>query len=96
MNLALGEGNYEPVEVWAPFIKMTKAKIVEIGEKLHVPFGDTWSCYDPVTGKFAEAREDATWKHHNGTIHCGVCGTCRERKNAFSSAGVDDPTVYAK
>lgn len=26
--------------------------------------------------------------------HCGVCGTCRERKEAFALAGVKDDTIY--
>lgn len=26
--------------------------------------------------------------------HCGECGTCRERKEAFVKAGVKDPTTY--
>lgn len=28
--------------------------------------------------------------------HCGVCGTCTERKEAFLLAGVKDPTEYEK
>ena len=28
--------------------------------------------------------------------HCGVCGTCTERKEAFQLAGVKDPTEYQK
>lgn len=27
--------------------------------------------------------------------HCGRCSKCRERRDAFSDAGVDDPTSYA-
>lgn len=27
--------------------------------------------------------------------HCGKCGTCTERKEAFQLAGVKDPTIYA-
>ncbi len=29
-----------------------------------------------------------------GEKHCGRCATCRERKEAFLSAGVQDPTPY--
>jgi 7-cyano-7-deazaguanine synthase len=28
-------------------------------------------------------------------LHCGVCPTCRARKEAFEKAGVTDPTEYA-
>jgi 7-cyano-7-deazaguanine synthase len=27
-------------------------------------------------------------------IHCGVCGTCVERREAFLLAGIPDPTEY--
>jgi len=27
-------------------------------------------------------------------LHCGVCSKCRERRDAFAAAGVDDPTRY--
>lgn len=37
-----------------------------------------------------------TWSCYVGEgVHCGLCGTCRERKQAFEKAGVEDPTVYA-
>ena len=36
-----------------------------------------------------------TWSCYNGRDkHCGKCGTCRERKDAFREAGLTDPTVY--
>lgn len=34
--------------------------------------------------------------YRGGERHCGTCGTCRERREAFSLAGVDDPTIYEK
>ena len=30
-----------------------------------------------------------------GGLHCGRCSKCRERRDAFRDAGVDDPTPYA-
>lgn len=36
-----------------------------------------------------------TWSCYNGgELHCGKCGTCVERKEAFEFAGVPDPTQY--
>ena len=36
-----------------------------------------------------------TWSCYKGfNIHCGSCGTCFERREAFMLAGVHDPTIY--
>ncbi len=36
-----------------------------------------------------------TWScYKGGEIHCGRCGTCVERREAFDLAGVSDPTAY--
>lgn len=36
-----------------------------------------------------------TWSCYKGShIHCGRCGTCEERKEAFLIAGIEDPTEY--
>jgi 7-cyano-7-deazaguanine synthase len=37
-----------------------------------------------------------TWScYKGGEIHCGTCGTCVERREAFLDARLPDPTVYA-
>jgi len=36
-----------------------------------------------------------TWScYKGGAIHCGTCGTCVERREAFMQAGLADPTEY--
>lgn len=36
-----------------------------------------------------------TWTCYKGQdIHCGMCATCIERREAFYLAGVKDPTIY--
>lgn len=38
---------------------------------------------------------DMTWScYKGGELHCGTCGTCVERKEAFVIGGVIDPTRY--
>lgn len=77
LNHAVYLGNeWTPVSLHAPFIHMTKADIVQEGERYEVPWERTWSCY--------QGRE----------LHCGRCGTCVERKEAFVNASVPDPTTY--
>jgi 7-cyano-7-deazaguanine synthase len=37
-----------------------------------------------------------TWScYKGGALHCGTCGTCVERREAFMVAGIPDPTKYA-
>lgn len=39
---------------------------------------------------------ELTWScYRGGERHCGTCGTCYERREAFQLASVDDPTLYA-
>ncbi|MBB0243029.1 7-cyano-7-deazaguanine synthase QueC [Streptomyces alkaliphilus] len=39
---------------------------------------------------------ELTWScYEGGETHCGACGTCVERREAFNEAGVADPTRYA-
>jgi len=38
---------------------------------------------------------ERTWScYKGGALHCGRCGTCVERREAFVQAEVADPTVY--
>lgn len=47
-------------------------------------------------GNVLRAPLDLTWScYQGGDVHCGRCGTCVERREAFTEAGVTDPTVYA-
>lgn len=38
--------NYEPVNIIAPFLYLTKGEIAKIGKKLKVPYDITWTCYE--------------------------------------------------
>jgi 7-cyano-7-deazaguanine synthase len=41
------------------------------------------------------APMELTWScYQGGNKHCGKCGTCVERREAFNLAGVTDPTEY--
>jgi 7-cyano-7-deazaguanine synthase len=38
---------------------------------------------------------ERTWSCYRGeTVHCGTCGTCTERKEAFEQNDITDPTSY--
>ncbi|SRR6266852_7380547 len=38
---------------------------------------------------------EETWSCYKGKeVHCGKCGTCVERREAFNLAGIGDPTIY--
>jgi 7-cyano-7-deazaguanine synthase len=46
-------------------------------------------------GKQLQVPLEETWScYKGGRYHCGKCGTCVERKEAFELAGVEDPTRY--
>lgn len=47
-------------------------------------------------GDKADAPFHLTYSCYKGeTAHCGKCGACTERKEAFKTAGVPDPTIYS-
>ncbi len=65
--------------------------------RLHTPFiQKTKQEIVEVGGNLGVPYED-TWScYEGGEVHCGLCGTCNERKESFELAGVPDPTEYAK
>lgn len=64
--------------VHAPLISLTKAGIIRAGAQLGVDYALTVSCYQADD----EGRA------------CGVCDSCRLRREGFAAAGVADPTRY--
>ncbi|HEY8118279.1 MAG TPA: 7-cyano-7-deazaguanine synthase QueC [Methylophilaceae bacterium] len=66
------------ITVHAPLIDMTKAQIIKQGLALGVDYGMTVSCYQADEAGRA----------------CGLCDSCRFRKEGFAAAGVIDPTHY--
>ncbi len=61
-----------------PLIELSKAGIIHEGQRLGVDYSKTVSCYQ------ADAQGRA----------CGVCDSCRFRRQGFLEAGVADPTRY--
>jgi 7-cyano-7-deazaguanine synthase len=70
----------------APLITYDKDKVVELGEKLGVPWEYTYSCYSGHSFAEVDGRRLP--------VHCGACSNCRRRKLAFKGAGVKDPSLY--
>lgn len=45
MRAAAKVANYEKIDIYAPFLNITKRGIAKIGKKIGVPFKLTWTCY---------------------------------------------------
>lgn len=46
MNSVCNVANYEPINIIAPFLYLTKGEIAKLGHKLNVPYDLTWTCYE--------------------------------------------------
>ena len=78
-NLATRAGvEGQKLHIHAPLIEMSKADIIATGTGLGVDYALTVSCYQ------ADELGRA----------CGVCDSCRLRRDGFAAAGVPDPTRY--
>lgn len=65
------------------------------GLRLYAPFVAMTKADIVRRGAVLGVDYSATWScYKGGAVHCGTCGTCVERKEAFALAGVSDPTIY--
>lgn len=66
------------------------------GFRLEAPFISMTKADIAAYGSSIGVDYAITWScYKGGDIHCGRCGTCVERIEAFLDAGVHDPTDYA-
>lgn len=79
-NLATKAGvEGRQLKIHTPLMQLGKAQIIQLGTGLGVDYNATVSCYQ------ADAAGRA----------CGVCDSCRLRRQGFIEAGVVDATRYA-
>lgn len=63
--------------------------------RLETPFLHRTKTEIASFGADLEAPLHLSWScYKGGEIHCGKCGTCVERREAFELAGLTDPTEY--
>ena len=65
------------------------------GVELLTPYTHLTKAEITMHGKALGMDYSETWScYKGGEHHCGVCGTCRERKEALAQAGIEDKTIY--
>jgi len=64
--------------------------------RLYTPYVHTDKAAIAAEGVRLGVDYTRSWScYKGGEIHCGRCGTCVERREAFHMAGAEDPTTYA-
>lgn len=83
-----------------PFLDALQASITAALEDFPTPVVEAPFVYLTKTdiAKLAadlDAPLALSWScYRGGELHCGRCGTCVERREAFTNAGLTDPTTY--
>ena len=72
----------ERFTIHAPLQFLGKAEIALEAQRLGLDPVMSWSCYDP--------QEDGP----SGLRACGLCDSCRLRREGFTQAGLEDPVRY--
>lgn len=68
---------------------------IDVGFQLLAPFLNLTKADIVREGTRLGVPFELTWScYEGGDVHCGACGTCVERREAFAEAGVADPTRY--
>lgn len=63
--------------------------------KILAPYTHITKAEIAARGKALGIDYSETWScYKGGEIHCGKCGTCVERREAFALAGIEDQTEY--
>lgn len=80
-------------EFWVPFAQAVRNAY---GVTVLAPFLNASKEDIAAVGQLHHAPFHLSWScYEGGAQHCGRCGTCVERAEAFHLAGVPDPTPYA-
>lgn len=79
------------------FVTMQKHALDGLADiQLYTPFISLPKDAIAAEGVRLNVPFEKTWScYKGGEIHCGRCGTCVERREAFHLAGVGDPTEYS-
>lgn len=83
------------VQAFTAAVRIANEGFVSEGFTVLAPFLD-WTKADIVRrGVELGVPYADTWScYRGGELHCGRCGTCVERREAFELAGALDPTAY--
>lgn len=77
------------------FSRMENQSLPENTPSLYTPFEHYRKEEIVAVGHSLGVPFELTWScYKGGEKHCGTCGTCVERREAFQRAGVLDPTEY--
>ncbi len=84
----------ELVEAFDAMRKRAVEGFGDPGPHPYAPFARKTEAQREIGASLSVPYED-TWNcYEDGEAHCGPCGTCNERKEAFQIAEVPDPTRY--